>query len=89
MSLNLVSAGRPGRDDPDAALTPCVDDDEAPTLRAPVETKAIFAVDDSAVWLVDRLRVEEGMGCEAEVESSLFVDLVAFVLIPLKLQFLQ
>lgn len=74
-----MSAGLPGRDDQDAPLALCVDDDEGPTLHAPVETKAILAVVDAGVWLVDCLRVEEGLGCEAEVEAAFFENLVAFV----------
>ena len=48
-----------------------------------------LAVPDAGFRLMDGLGVEEGLGCEAEVEAAFFVDLVALLLIPLKLQILQ
>jgi len=69
-------------------LTLGVDDDEEPALRVTVETKAVLAAVTATIWLVGCLRVEERMGCEAEVEATLHVNLVAFSLIPLKLQIL-
>jgi hypothetical protein len=87
--LNLATIGLPSCDDSDAALPLGVGNDEEPTLRVPVETKAILAVPAAGVRLMDGLRVEEGLSCEAEVEAAFFVDLVALVLIPLKLQILQ
>lgn len=38
---------------------------------------------------MDCVWVEEGLDCEAEVEATFLKDLVAFALIPFKLQFLQ
>ena len=89
MILNLATVGLPGCDDPDAPLSLGVDDNEEPALRVPVETKAILAVAAVDVWPMDGLRIEEGLGCEAEVKAARFVDLVAFVFIPFKLQILQ
>ena len=87
--LNLATVGFPGCDDAGALSPLCVDDDEEPPLRVAVETKAIFAVVPAVVWLMDCVWVEEGLDCEAEVEATFLKDLVAFALIPFKLQFLQ
>ncbi|CAK6697030.1 hypothetical protein IFHNHDMJ_02144 [Synechococcus sp. CBW1107] len=89
VSLNVATVGLPGCDDPDAPLTPGIDDDEEPAPRLAVETKAILADVAAAAWRVDCLRVEERLRCETEVEATLLENLVAFSLIPLKLQILQ
>ena len=89
MILNLATIGLPGCDDPDAPLSLGVDDDEEPALRVSVETKTVLVVAAARVWMMDGLRIEEGRGCEAEVKTSRFIDLVAFVFIPFKLQILQ
>jgi len=68
-------------------LALCVDADEKPALGVAVETKAILAVVAAAVWLVDCLRDEERLRCEAE--ATLLESLVELSLIPLKLQILQ
>jgi hypothetical protein len=68
-------------------LTLGVVDDEEPSLRVAVETKADLAVVAATVWLVGCLRVEDRLGCETE--ARLLENLVAFSLIPLKLQTLQ
>ena len=57
--------------------------------RAPSGVILCLAVAAAGVRLMDGLRVDEGLSCEAEVEAAFFVDLVALVLIPLKLQILQ
>ena len=87
--LNLATVGLPGCDDPDASLSLGVDDHEEPALRVSVETKTVLVVAAARVWLMDGLRIEEGRGCEAEVKALRFVDLVAFVFIPFKLQILK
>ena len=89
MILNLATVGLPGCDDPDTPLSLCVEHDDHPNIKKNLETKTVLVVAAARVWLMDGLRIEEGRGCEAEVKASRFIDLVAFVFIPFKLQILQ
>ena len=52
------------------------------------DPKALFSIVAANVWPVDRLRIEEGFGGKAEVETTGTGDLFALVVIPFKLQWL-
>lgn len=53
-----------------------------------IETEALFSIGAAGVGPVDRLRIEEGLGGKAEVETTGTKDLIALVVIPFKLQWL-
>lgn len=86
MHLNLTSVGSSSGDDSDTPLPFGVDNNEELLLDPSVEPKAIFAVIEPDIDFPEGFTIQERLGSEAEVETTVLEGLLAFVFIPLKLQ---
>jgi hypothetical protein len=63
-----------------------IDDNKELVLDLPVETNPGFAVPKPGIGLPEGLGVGEGLRREPEVETTILEGSLAFVVIPLKLQ---
>ena len=86
VSLYFTSVGFSGGDDSDPPLPLGVDDNEEFPLDLTVETKPIFAVGEPLIGFPETPGVGEDLGGEPKVEATVLEGLLAFVVIPLKLQ---
>ena len=86
MILYLTLVCLPGCDDPKACFPLGVDDNEEPACGVAVEAEALFSIVAAGVGPVDRLRIEEGLGGKAEVETTGVEDLFSLVVILFKLK---
>ena len=86
VSLYFTSVGFSGGDDSDPPLPLGVDDNEEFSLDLTVETKPIFAVGEPMIGVPETPGVGEDLGGEPKVEATVLEGLLAFVVIPLKLQ---
>lgn len=84
--LYLARVGSSGGDDSDTLLPLGVDDNEELPLDLSVETNPIFTVGVPFIGFSETCGVREGLGCEPKVEPTVLECLLAFVVIPLKLQ---
>nr|WP_231605213.1 hypothetical protein [Synechococcus sp. CBW1006] len=84
--LYLPRVGSSRRDDPEATLPLDIEDNNELLLDLSVETNPIFAVLKPSIAFSEGLGVGEGLRREPEVETTILEGSLAFVVIPLKLE---
>ena len=89
VSLDLTSVGFSGGNDSEPSLPLGVDDNEEFPLDLTVETKPLLAVGEPLIEFSETRGVCEELGGEPKVETTVLEGLLAFVVIPLKLQWRQ